>query len=82
MIAIVYSHPKEETEYRQHVEFLQTKGFLEGEIEALDLEDVQGIQGLKALRVHVKMEDGDAHGPTDEKLADVVQAMVHSALKE
>jgi hypothetical protein len=52
-IAIVYSHPREATEYREYFEFLRANGFIDGGIEDLELEDLQGASGLQALRVTV-----------------------------
>jgi hypothetical protein len=52
-IAIVYSQPREAAEYRQYCAFLQASGYLESGIEELELEDLQGAQGLQALRVTV-----------------------------
>ncbi|MBF0452825.1 MAG: GAF domain-containing protein [Candidatus Magnetomorum sp.] len=54
-IAIVYSQQEEETEMVQHVSFLQKKEFLKKHVEYLDLEDLPGVNGLKALRVGVIM---------------------------
>lgn len=53
-IAIVYSQQKELTEYLEYVAFLQHEGLLDENVEHLDLEDTQGISGLKAIRVEVK----------------------------
>lgn len=52
-IAIVYTQSSEASEYRQYIEYLQSNGFLEKEVEELELEDLQGVYGLKALRVTV-----------------------------
>jgi hypothetical protein len=52
-IAIVYSQHKELAEYLEYIEFLQNEGLLGENIEHLDLEDTQGISGLKAVRVDV-----------------------------
>ncbi|UCS92480.1 GAF domain-containing protein [Echinicola marina] len=52
-IAIIYSQPKEEAEYMDYITYLQVKGLLGSEVERLDLEDLQGVNGLKALRVDV-----------------------------
>ncbi|HUC81869.1 MAG TPA: hypothetical protein VMR70_13190 [Flavisolibacter sp.] len=52
-IAIVYSQHKELSEYLEYIEFLQNEGLLGENIEHLDLEDTQGISGLKAVRVDV-----------------------------
>lgn len=52
-IAIVYSQAREAKEYLDYINFLQNKGQLEDEIEQLDLEEMQGVYGLKAIRVTV-----------------------------
>ena len=52
-IAIVYSLPKEAAEYEEYIEFLQTRQLLKPGIEKLELEELQGVIGLKALRVEV-----------------------------
>jgi hypothetical protein len=52
-IAIVYSMQEEKSEMLQHIRYLQKQTFLKKEIEFLDLEDLPGVTGLKALRVGV-----------------------------
>jgi hypothetical protein len=52
-IAIVYSQHKEQSEYLEYIEFLQGEGLLGENVEHLDLEDTQGISGLRAIRVDV-----------------------------
>jgi hypothetical protein len=56
-IAIVYSNQKEIAEYQQYIEFLQNKSILKPGIEFLDLEELQGVKGLKAMRVEINLED-------------------------
>ena len=51
-IAIVYSQDKDALEYIKYINFLQSRNQL-GKIEFLELEDLQGASGLKALRVEV-----------------------------
>jgi hypothetical protein len=46
----VYSHNYEETEYLKYIKFLQFKGILEPTIEQFDVEELQGVSGLKAIR--------------------------------
>jgi hypothetical protein len=46
---IVYSHNYEETEYLKYIKFLQFKGILEPTIEQFDVEELQGVSGLKAI---------------------------------
>ena len=51
-IAIVYSQDKDALEYIKYINFLQSRNQL-GKIEFLELEDLQGVAGLKALRIEV-----------------------------
>jgi hypothetical protein len=51
-IAIIYSQDKDALEYIKYINFLQSRNQL-GTIEFLELEDLQGVSGLKALRVAV-----------------------------
>jgi hypothetical protein len=55
-IAIVYSHAKEAAEYRDYVDYLQGSGYLTDKLEEFDLEDLQGVHGLRALRVTVNLQ--------------------------
>ncbi len=55
-VAIVYSQHKELLEYLEYIEFLQGEKMLGDNLEHLDLEDTQGISGLKAVRVDVLFE--------------------------
>ena len=54
-IALVYSSQKEAQEYIKFIEYLQDKEVLNDDLEHLELEEVQGLYGLKALRVGVKL---------------------------
>ena len=56
-IAIVYSQPKEAEEYIEYIEFLQNQKLLKPGIEHHDLEELQGVVGLKGLRVDIQFED-------------------------
>jgi hypothetical protein len=56
-ISIVYSQHKELQEYMEYVEFLQNENLLGKNLEHFDLEDTQGISGLKAIRVDVNLEN-------------------------
>lgn len=56
-IAIVYTQPKEATEYMEYIEFLQNHKLLKTEVENLELEELQGVVGLKALRVEVELDE-------------------------
>lgn len=56
-ITIVYSHQHEEIEYLKYIHFLQFKNILESEIEQFEVEDLQGVYGLKAIRIKVMNTD-------------------------
>lgn len=55
-IAIVYSQDKDAREYLNYIAFLQSRKVI-GKVENLELEDLQGVSGLKALRVEVIYQD-------------------------
>ena len=52
-IAIIYSQKEDEKEYLKYIAFLQHKKLLNKDVEILELEDLQGVTGLKAIRVSV-----------------------------
>lgn len=52
-ITIVYSQNSEEAEYLKYIKYLQHKKILEPAIEQFAVEDLQGVSGLKAIRVKV-----------------------------
>jgi len=54
-IAIVYFNNWEAQEYMGYIKTLQQEGLLEEEVEFLEIEELQGVESLKALRVKVKM---------------------------
>ncbi|HEY0678947.1 MAG TPA: hypothetical protein VGD17_11715 [Chitinophagaceae bacterium] len=55
-ISIVYSQPREAEEYLGYIEYLQNKGLIHEEIERYDLEELQGVIGLRGLRVTVNTD--------------------------
>ena len=59
-LVVVYSTSREAQEYRRYLEFLMNRGHFDGVIEELELEDLQGISGLKALRIGIAQENEDA----------------------
>ncbi|HVT85478.1 MAG TPA: hypothetical protein VHD35_09755 [Chitinophagaceae bacterium] len=60
-VAIVYSQPKDATEYMEYIEFLQNQNLIKPGVEQHDLEELQGVVGLKALRVEVNLEHDHKH---------------------
>lgn len=53
-IAIVYAHQQEAQEYLEFIEYFHSEGLLEADVERFDLEELQGVSGLKALRVGIQ----------------------------
>ncbi len=52
-MTIVYSQGSDEREYLQYIKYLQAKKYFGDQVELLKLEDVQGVVGLKAIRVNI-----------------------------
>ena len=52
-IAIVWLQEKDKNEYLEYLDYLLQKGFINEDIEDLELEKLQGAEGLRALRVTV-----------------------------
>lgn len=53
-IAIVYLQEKDRKEYLEYLDYLLQRGYITDEIEDLELEKLQGVEGLRALRVTVQ----------------------------
>ncbi|MGK0427179.1 MAG: hypothetical protein ACJAUR_001289 [Ulvibacter sp.] len=74
-IAIIYSQKEDEVEFLKYIEFLQSKKHLDNNVEVLELENLQGVAGLKALRVSVlytKGRDTSKEYYTYEDLMDTI----------
>src|SRR5919108_162833 len=56
-LAIVYNQPAEALEYKAYIEYLQSLGYLIGPVESLELGELQGVQGLRALRVQIALDN-------------------------
>jgi len=52
-ITVVYSQKQDEREYLRYISFLQSKHYLDTDVEIVELEDLQAVTGLKAIRVSV-----------------------------
>lgn len=52
-LSIVYSQKKDEREYLRYVHFLKAKGYFTNNIEIVELEGLQGVTGLKAIRAEI-----------------------------
>ncbi len=58
-IALVYSHGSEALEWRDYIDYLQRRAYLTRDVEDLELEELPGAQGLRALRVTVNLSRHD-----------------------
>ena len=69
-LSIVYSQPKDEREYMRYLSFLQAKGYFTNSIEIVELEGLQGVNGLKAIRAEIayKKDKGSERTYTYEDL--------------
>lgn len=57
-VAIAYAQESDQEEYLGYIEFLRRKGLISGEVEDLTLSDMQGVHGMKALRITVTKQGG------------------------
>jgi hypothetical protein len=55
-IAIIYSQEKDAIDYAKYLDFLASKKYVHQDYQDFELEDLQGITGLKALRVKVNYD--------------------------
>lgn len=67
-IALVYFNAFEANEYKEYISYLQEQGYLQDDLEILDLEELQGVSGLKALRIGVNYMSCDFY---DEQWAKI-----------
>lgn len=56
-ISLIYFNQKEADEYISFINHLQDKKVLNDDLEFLELEELQGVSGLKALRVGVNVKE-------------------------
>lgn len=54
-IALIYFNQKDADEYVSYIQHLQNKKILNDDLEYLELEELQGVTGLKAMRVGVTL---------------------------
>jgi hypothetical protein len=73
-ISIVYSQKQDEQEYLSYIKFLQSKNYLDTDVEIVELQDLQAVTGLKAIRVSVlyhKNEDDKAFYTYDDLMKEI-----------
>ncbi|MGO9572018.1 MAG: GAF domain-containing protein [Desulfomonilaceae bacterium] len=80
-IAIVYSRPNEYQEMTHHIDFLQGMGYLDDDLESLELDDLPGVQGLMALRVGVSLQSAVLAEKAGSVIATEIAAETHKPEK-
>jgi hypothetical protein len=73
-IALVYFQQKDVEEYLSHIHYLQDQQILTEDIEYLELEELQGVSGLKAIRVSV-LFDIETDEQAEDKEADAAKPL-------
>lgn len=54
-VAVVYTTDSEAAEYARYVDYLTASGQIEPDPEVMEVEDLPGVSGLRALRLRVRM---------------------------
>jgi hypothetical protein len=73
-ISIIYSQKQDELEYLRYIKFLQSKHYLDNDVEIVELQDFQAVTGLKAIRVSVlyhKNEEDKAFYTYDDLMKEI-----------
>jgi len=72
MLAVAYSQDREAAEYKRHIAYLQRAGYIEdGPVEELELEPLQGVFGLHALRVQIAPDPSETTVSEEETPPDL-----------
>ena len=69
-IAIVYSQEKERREYLRYIDYLRAAGYVDGVAEDLEIESLQGVGGLRSLRIRVSASPPDMEVHTRPELGE------------
>ncbi len=67
-IAIVYFDERDVQDYLDHIKELQLQGILSDDLEMVELESLQGVNGLKALRIGVHVNQDKSYAVRNESL--------------
>jgi hypothetical protein len=66
-IALIYFNQKDADEYASFIHHLQERKILLPDLEYLELEEVQGVSGLKAMRVSVALDAAESEERLEEE---------------
>ncbi len=73
-IAIVYTHDHDLKEYIKYIDYLKDQDYLTSKVEYLNIEDLQGVSGLKAIRVGVNY-NRESKKITFKKLTEITKVI-------
>jgi hypothetical protein len=74
-IAIVYNQSKIAEEYARYFDYLRAKNIIKPEIEQLELEELPGATGLKAMRIEVVKPERSSIVPKNDLLKNIGEAL-------
>jgi len=66
-VSVIFSQSREEAEYMSYIKYLKHLNFIESEVERFDLQQMQGVSGLKAIRMRVNLTENNAIEKAFEK---------------
>lgn len=85
-IAIIYTQEQDAREYDRYINYLKAKGLVEdAPIEYVDVDDLPGVNGLKAMRVNVRYADklaAEANGFSNKVLQEALERSAEAEAKE
>lgn len=76
-IAVVFNQGKIEEEYKRYFRYLASKNIIDQDVESLELEELPGANGLKALRISIAQPTNNtATNKEDDLLQNLEEALV------
>lgn len=67
-VTVVYSQEKERQEYMQYMDYLESIGYINRGVQVLELEDMPGATGLRALRAEINFGVANFESPQSSKV--------------
>jgi hypothetical protein len=74
-IAIVYNQSKIEEEYERYFDYLRARNIIKPQVEHLELEELPGATGLKALRIEILKPEKSSIVPKNDLLKNIGEAL-------
>ena len=75
-VAVVYNQSRVEDEFKRYFQYLKARNLVAGEIEEIELEELPGATGLRALRFQLTKEEPGSEDLTKEfLLKDIEEAL-------